>query len=59
MNFSDVMQNLAIGIVGGIFSSIIVSIAFYVLTNFQNEMDEAEKIIEPILSLIHISEPRD
>ena len=48
MNFSDVMQNLAIGIVGGIFSSIIVSIAFYVLTNFQNEMDEADKIIEPI-----------
>nr|DAU21435.1 MAG TPA: hypothetical protein [Caudoviricetes sp.] len=48
MNFNDVMQNLAIGIVGGFFSSIIVSIVFYVLTNFQNEMNEAEKLIEPI-----------
>ena len=38
MNFSDVMQNLAIGIVGGIFSSIIVSVVFYVLSEYQKEI---------------------
>ena len=48
MNFSVVMQNLAIGIVGGIFSGIIVSIVFYILTNFQNEINEAEILINPV-----------
>lgn len=48
MDFFDVMMNLAIGIAGGIVSSIIVSIAFYILTNFQKEINDAESLIYPV-----------
>ena len=44
MEFSEVMQNLTIGIAGGgIFSSIIVSVVFYVLNEYQKELDLAKK----------------
>ena len=44
MNFSDVMQNLIIGIVGGIFSSIIVSVVFYILNEYEKELATAKKM---------------
>lgn len=53
MSFSDVMQNLAIGIAGGIFSSIIVSVVFYVLNDYQNELDKAKDMTYPLYH-IHV-----
>ena len=47
MSFSEVIQNLAIGIAGGIFSGIIVSVVFYLLSQYQNELDLAKKMIYP------------
>ena len=44
MNFSEVMQNLAVGIAGGIFSSVIVSVVFYVLNEYQNELNKAKNM---------------
>lgn len=52
MSFSDVMQNLAVGIIGGIFSSIIVSVVFYLLNEFQTEIDRANDMIYPLYGLI-------
>lgn len=48
MGISEIAQNLSIGIISGIFSSIIVSVIFYLLTNIQQEISDAEKIIEPL-----------
>lgn len=44
MGFSDVMQNLVIGIVGGIFSSIIVSVVFYILSEYEKELATAKEM---------------
>lgn len=52
MSFSEVMQNLAIGIVGGIFSSIIVSVVFYLLNEYQNELDKAKNMIYPLYGIV-------
>ena len=52
MSFSDVMQNLAVGIAGGIFSSIIVSVVFYVLNEYQNEINKAKDMIYPLYGII-------
>lgn len=52
MNFYDVMQNLAIGIVSGIFSSVIVSVVFYVLNEFQKELEKAKDMTHPIYGII-------
>jgi Na+-transporting NADH:ubiquinone oxidoreductase subunit NqrC len=52
MNFSDVMQNLAIGIVGGIFSSIIVSVVFYVLSEYQKEINTAKKMTNNLRGIV-------
>ena len=38
MNAYEVIQNLAIGVVSGIFSGVIVSMVFYILGNYQNEI---------------------
>lgn len=55
MSFSDVMENLAIGITGGIFSSIIVSAVFYVLNEYQNELNKAKDMVYPLYGIIVIS----
>ena len=55
MDFSDVMQNLAVGIAGGIFSSIIVSAVFYVLNEYQNELAKAKDMIYPLYGIVAIS----
>lgn len=52
MNFSEVMQNLAIGIAGGIFSSIIVSVVFYLLNEYQNELNKAKDMIYPLHGIV-------
>lgn len=51
MSFSEVIQNLAIGIAGGIFSGIIVSVVFYLLSQYQNELDLAKKMIYPFYEM--------
>lgn len=51
MSFSEVIQNLAIGIAGGIFSGIIVSVVFYLLSQYQNELDLAKKMIYPFYEI--------
>ena len=51
MNFTATMQNLAIGIIGGIYSSIVVSVIFYILTELQNELIKAKDKIHPFYSL--------
>lgn len=48
MSFSDITQNLAIGIAGGIFSSIIVSVVFYILTEFKDELRQAIDMTLPL-----------
>ena len=52
MEFQAAMQNLAVGIVGGIFSSIIVSVVFYVLNEFQSELDKANKMVYNLYGII-------
>ncbi len=52
MSFSEIMQNLAIGIAGGIFSSIIVSVVFYVLNEYQNELNKAKDMTYPLYGII-------
>ncbi len=52
MDFTAVMQNLAVGIVGGVFSSVMVSVVFYVLTEYQNEMSKAKDMIYPLYTII-------
>ena len=52
MNFSEVMQNLAVGIAGGIFSSVIVSVVFYVLNEYQNELNKAKNMIYPLYGIL-------
>lgn len=52
MNFQAVMQNLAIGIASGIFSSIIVSVVFYLLNEFQTELDKANDMVYPLYGII-------
>lgn len=52
MSFPDVMQNLAIGIAGGIFSSIIVSVVFYLLNEYQNELNKAKDMIYPLYGIV-------
>ena len=43
MNACEVIQNLAIGVVSGIFSGVIVSMVFYILGNYQNEIEDAKR----------------
>lgn len=52
MSFSEVMQNLAIGIAGGIFSSIIVSVVFYILSAYQREIDVANKLMYNLKGMV-------
>lgn len=52
MNFNNVMQNLAVGIAGGIFSSIIVSVVFYILNEFQNELNLAKDMTHQLYGVI-------
>lgn len=59
MEFSDVMDNLAIGIAGGIYSSIIVSVVFYVLNEYQNELNKAKDMIYPLYGIIVLSMTED
>lgn len=55
MDFLGVMQNMAIGIAGGIFSSIIVSVVFYILNEFQNELNMAKDMVYPLYGLIALN----
>ena len=41
MHLVNAMQNLAIGIIGGIFSSVIVSVVTYILDDIRNEFQKA------------------
>ena len=52
MSVSEVMQNLAIGIAGGIFSSIIVSVVFYILSAYQREIDAAQKMTHNLIGIV-------
>ena len=48
MDFIDVVQNMALGIAGGIYSSIIVSVAFYLLGELQKELELSKKMVSPL-----------
>lgn len=52
MSFYDVMQNLAVGIAGGIYSSIIVSVVFYLLNEYQNELNAAINMTYPLQGVV-------
>ena len=52
MSFSEVMQNLAVGIAGGIFSSIVVSVVFYILSAYQREIDAARKMTHNLIGIV-------
>ena len=56
MSFFDIIQNLLIGIAGGIFSSIIVSVVFYLLNEFQVELNRANEMIYPLYGIIALDE---
>lgn len=59
MGFKATMDNLAVGIASGIFSSIIVSVVFYVLNDFQNEITKAKDMTHPLWGLIALSLTKD
>ena len=52
MNACEVIQNLAIGVVSGIFSGVIVSMVFYILGNYQNEIEDAKRILMPLYEVV-------
>lgn len=52
MNFPEVIGNLALGIGSGIYSSIIVSVVFFVLGEYQKELNTAKEVICPIYGII-------
>jgi hypothetical protein len=52
MSAYEVIQNLAIGVVSGIFSGVIVSMVFYLLGNYQNEIEEAKRILMPLYEAV-------
>ena len=52
MDFTTTMQNLALGIASGIFSSIIVSVVFYILNEFQTELNKANDMVYPLYGVI-------
>ena len=52
MNAYEVIQNLAIGVVSGIFSGVIVSMVFYILGNYQNEIEDAKRILMPLYEVV-------
>lgn len=51
MDLVNAMQNLAIGIIGGIFSSVIVSVVTYILDDIRNEFQKARIMLNPLLSI--------
>ena len=59
MEFSEVMQNLTIGIAGGIFSSIIVSVVFYVLNEYQKELDLAKNMTYQLYEVVALEMIKD
>ena len=52
MNAYEVIQNLARGVVSGIFSGVIVSMVFYILGNYQNEIEDAKRILMPLYEVV-------
>ena len=52
MNVCEVIQNLTIGVVSGIFSGVMVSLVFYILGEYQNELENAKEIIKPLNEVI-------
>lgn len=59
MDVYSVIQNLAIGITSGIFSGVIVSVVFYILGNYQNEIDDAQNTIMPLYEVITLDKVRE
>ena len=55
MDFIDVMANILIGISSGVFSSVIVSVCFYVITLEQSHLDEAKRMSYPLYSMLAYS----
>lgn len=54
MNFTEMAQNMVIGIVGGIYSSVIVSVAFFMLSEFQKELDSAKQMTSTLYELVSL-----
>ena len=61
MKVYEVIQNLAIGVVSGIFSGVIVSLAFYILGDYQNEIENAKRILMPLYEVMILEKaiPKD
>ena len=55
MDFIDVVQNMALGIAGGIYSSIIVSVAFYLLGELQKELELSKKMVSPLYGVLNMA----
>lgn len=52
MGFYKIMQNLVVGIAGSIFSSVIVSVVFYVLNEYQNELNKAKDMVYSLYGVV-------
>mgnify|MGYP005759286209 CR=1 FL=1 len=53
-NIYEITLNLLIGIVGGIFSSVIVSYIFLVDSEYKNQINHAKELFEPIYEIVAI-----
>ena len=56
MSDFDVLINVLIGVSSGVFSSVIVSVCFFEITNEQNNMNRAKQMIYPIYEMFMISD---
>ena len=55
MEFSEIMVNILIGIASGAFSSIIVSVIFFIITNEQSDKAEAKNMAYPLYLIFILS----
>ena len=53
---SEIIQNFMIGIIGGVFSSSIVSIIFFLINEYQNELYRAKNMVIPLCKLVALGE---
>lgn len=55
MEFNEIMVNILIGIASGAFSSIIVSVIFFIITNEQSDKAEAKSMAYPLYLIFILS----
>ena len=55
MEFNEIMVNILIGIASGAFSSVIVSVIFFIITNEQSDKVEAKNMAYPLYLIFLLS----